>query len=182
MNAAGDTLTVQGDRSVAGFESSLKSVSRMEELRARIAGGEQGLEADLFLAELALGKIGYEEAKEKAKSFGKLSGAQKKELAQLMLDAEVKHLIGGVGRDEEKMMKAGKRLEEILAAGKRPSSAVESSLWGFMLRYADKAGKVELYAKAVAFAKKRYADEPRAKAYLERLDARLKELQAGPDA
>ncbi|MBC8327913.1 MAG: hypothetical protein ISR76_07480 [Planctomycetes bacterium] len=182
MDAEGTTLTVQGDRSVEGFDSTLVQVSRMEDLRKRMAGGEKGLGADLFLAELALGKVSWEEAQEKAKGFSKLTGAQKKELGQLMLDTEIKHIVAGVGRDDEKLIQAGKRIEEILASGMTPSPAVQATLWGFVLRYADKIGDAELYAKAVEFTKKRYADEPRAKSYLERLDARLKELQAGPDA
>jgi hypothetical protein len=182
LDAEGNTITEQGDRSVEAFEATLVPVLELRSLSARVEAGEKGLEADLFLAELALGKIGFEEAREKAKGFTKLTGEQKKRLGQLMLDAEIGHLIAGVGRDNEAVLAAGKRIEELLATGKRPSPAVESQLWSFLLRYADQKEDAALYGKAVDFMKKRYGDEPRAKAYLERLETRLKELQAGPDA
>lgn len=179
MDADGNTLTTQGDRSVKGFEATLVKVQHLLDLRQRVAGGDKAAAADLFLAELAMGAIGWEEANEKAKGFKDLSAAQKKELGQLLLDAEIKHLIADAGRDAEKIQKVGQRFVEMLAAGSIPSPAERGSFWSFLTSWASNNGDPATFEKALNGLKEVYADEPRAQSYLERLSKQLEEMKAG---
>jgi len=183
MDADGNTLMKQGARSVAAFERSLYYMPRKTKLEAKVAAGEKGHEVDLFIARFALGEIGWEEASEQLKGFKKLTPAQKKELAPMLVDGEINHLVRSAGRDPEKVKKAGLRIEELLAGGARPSADVASFMWSFLLRYADQESKAGLYEKALAKVRKRYegSDSERIQEYLKGLEARLAELKAGAD-
>ncbi|RMH04851.1 MAG: hypothetical protein D6702_02080 [Planctomycetota bacterium] len=178
MDADGNTLAVQSERTVAGFERTLAELTRLLDLEKRVAAGEKGLENGLFLARFRLGRISYAEAREQAGRLKDLTAEQKRELAALLLDGEVQEIISGAGRDPEKIAAAGRRLKELLAEGRMPSEKIRPMMWSFLLRYADQEGDADLYARALAWYQEQYGDEPRAESFLKRLQERLKELRA----
>ena len=96
-----------------------------------------------------------------------------------MVDAEILHLFTEAGRDQEKLAAARTRMAEMLRAGKMPGTRAESRFWSSIMQYADENGDAELFEKAVNWAKAKYADEPRAKTYLENLEKKLAELKEG---
>jgi hypothetical protein len=56
MDAEGNVLAKQGERSVEGFRKTHKAVANFQDLQARIKKGEKGLEFALFVAEWDLSR------------------------------------------------------------------------------------------------------------------------------
>ncbi|MBL7008826.1 MAG: hypothetical protein ISR76_07490 [Planctomycetes bacterium] len=178
MDAEGNTLAEPAGREVKDFEATLKQLAELEDLRARIAKGEKGLEAKLFLAELEMGKYGFEEAKEKAKQFPKLTAEQKKRVAKLLLNAEVNDLLGKI-TSEEAMLETAVRMKELLDEGRIPDGEAGDGFWSILMDWADRNSDAGVFEKALAALKAKYGEEEGAKAYFDRQEARLKEMKEG---
>ena len=178
MDAEGNVLAKQGERSVAGFEKTLAALTEVTDLKARIAAGKKGLECSLFLAEWRLGAMDWVTTQARAQALQDLSKEQKAEVAQVLLDAEVLHLASNV-REPPQFEAAAKRFLEILEAGKTmPSAWSEKQFWHLLLRKADMAPPdAELYEKALAALERIHKDEEHMKQALEKYRARLAELK-----
>lgn len=178
LDADGKKLTEPNGRDVATFASTGKSLGELAELKRRIEKGEKGLDGKLLAAELSLGSVDFPTAKARLAKIKKLDDATQATIAKLMIDAEIMHLVSDAGRDQEKMKAAGARMAEMLKAGKVPGPRAEATFWSGIMRYADQTGDAALFEKAYNWAKNKYADEPRAKSYLENLAKRLDEMKA----
>jgi hypothetical protein len=177
MDADGKKLTEPGGRDVASFASTAKALSELSELKARIEKGEKGLDGKLLATELALGSVDYPAAKERLAKIKKLDDATKAKIVKLMVDAEVTHLFASAGRDPEKVAAAQERLVAMLKEGKIPTGRSTSQFWNAVMQWAETHKDVAIFERAVNAAKAQYADEPRAKAFLENLDKKLAEMK-----
>lgn len=182
LDADGKKLTEPGGRDVASFAATGKSLAELSDLKTRIEKGEKGLEGKLLAAELALGSVDYPAAKERLAKIKKLDKATKAKIAKLMIDAEVTHLFASVGRDREKAMAAGERCVAMLKEGRVPEGRAAGQFWNGVMQWADSKQDAEIFEKAVNWAKAQYADEPRAKSYLENLDKKLAEMKEAAKA
>jgi hypothetical protein len=180
LDAEGNVLTVQRDRSVAAFDKTLAALTASDDLRQRIAKGAKGLEFDLFIAEWTLGKFDFETVKERAGSFKNLKPAQKEQLAQIVLDAEVLQLIAGA-RSETGFNAAAKRFRAILDAGKRmPSADVETDFWSVLMSQAEKDPvDAALYERGLKEMERIFGQDPKRATMLNRMRTRLEELRKG---
>jgi len=176
MDAEGEILAVQGDRSVDGFRNTYNSVQAYADLQARVAAGEKGLGVEMMVAEWDLGKLKWEDAKKRADGFDKLTAKQKKVVGQIVLDAEVVERAKST-RDEEKAKAVYARFKELADKGYMPGEKAEGAFWRTILNGADQAEDVKLYGAAVAWMTKTYGDNPRAKDYLQGLADRLAEME-----
>ena len=180
LDADGKKLTEPNGRDVAAFAATGKSLADLAELKRRIEKGEKGLDGKLLVAELTLGSIDFPTAKARlAKIKAKtLDGSTQEKIAELMVDAEILHVFAEAGRDAEKQKAARARMAEMLKAGQMPGPRAESRFWSSIMQYADDNGDAALFEKAYNWAKNKYADEPRAKNYLENLANKLEEMKA----
>ena len=179
LDADGKKLSEPPGRDVATFASTATALGKVSDLKARVAKGEKGLEGKLLAAELELGTVDFPNAKARLAKIKKLDDETKAKITKLMVDAEILHLFTEAGRDQEKLAAARTRMAEMLRAGKMPGTRAESRFWSSIMQYADENGDAELFEKAVNWAKAKYADEPRAKTYLENLEKKLAELKEG---
>lgn len=177
MDASGNVIANQGDRSVKGFRETHAAVKSFQDLQARVAKGEKGLEFELFVAEWNLGTLDFDKAKARVEGMSKLSEEQRKQAKQIVQDAEVIQVSSGV-RDETAADAAGKRFHEMFAAGYRPGPRAEARFWGMLANWADKNEKVDSLEQAVAWMSKTYADNERMAERLKTLNARVAELKS----
>lgn len=181
MDASGNVIAKQGDRSVAGFEKTLGLLTDVAKLRAEIDGGRKDLGLKLLVAEWRLGGMDLEATKKRAEALPKRGAKEQEELDQLLFDAEILAVAGSTG-DAEKFEAAAAHFKKVLADGKRmPSEWAERPFWSLLLRKADmEPPDPELYAQAVAAMKRIHGKNPDMAAYLEKIQARLAELQKQP--
>lgn len=174
LDAEGNILAQQGDRSVAGFEATLASLQRWRDLKQRADKGDKGVEVDLLLVELQLGKVKFADGKARAARIPMLTGEQKAQLDQLLLDAEVGELLEA---DDEGAAKT--RLAEIAASGRQPSKEHRTGFWYALSQHAEAQKDLALFEKAYEGLKAELADEPRAAKFLEDLGKKLEEMKKG---
>lgn len=177
MDAKGNVIANQGDRSVKGFRETHAAVKSFQDLQARIAKGEKGLEFDLFVAEWNLGTLDFDKAKARVEGMSKLSEEQRKQAKQIVQDAEVLQL-SGTARDDATADTVGQRFHEMLEAGYRPGPRAEARFWGMLARWADKNEKIGSLEQAVVWMEKFYADQPRMEEYVKKMRARVDELKS----
>ncbi len=187
MDAEGNIIHKQGARSVEAFTASMHALPKLADLEERIAAGEKGLDYEYLLAKWDLGQASYEDVVKACDTIEGLNDKQKATLAAMRIDAEVDHLSKSMRvRDEEErnaaVKKAGPRFKEILKSGHELSEMRQNVVWNGLMTYAELENDAELFAKAVDFFKKLYADEPRAARYLESLDGRLEALREAASA
>ncbi|TAH38219.1 MAG: hypothetical protein EYC70_06245 [Planctomycetota bacterium] len=141
LDAEGSILAQQEDRAVTGFETTLENVKTYLDLKTRQAKGEKGLELPLFMAELKLGLMSYQDAKSKAETFQKLSEAEKAQIAEALFDLEVRQLMDAFNPRSEEGKAAAAKLVEYAQAGKQPSPALRLNYWGLLSYIATEVNK-----------------------------------------
>lgn len=187
MDAEGNVIHKQGARSVEGFNAALVALPKLADLEKRVAAGEKGLEFELLSAKWDLGQASYEDVVAVSKTAKGLDDKQKATLASMLVNSEVDHLAKGFrNRDQEQreaaVRKAAPRFKEILKSGAELDENRQGTIWNGLMMYAEMEGDADLFAKAVDYFKKMYADEPRAARYLESLDSRLEEMRKAGSA
>lgn len=186
MDAEGNVIHQQRERSVSGFRSAAAALPVVDDLEKRIAAGEKGLEYEYLMARWGLGRVEYEEIKEVAAKLEDLTDEQEAKLAAVLIDAEVDHLIGTTRvRDKEEREEATRaaapRLIEIVGSDHPLSESREGMVWSVLMGHAESEGDVELFTSAAAWYRKKYADDPRAARFLGSLDERLEKLKEKGD-
>ncbi len=176
MDADGEVLAVQGDRTVEGFRKTYADIAAYRDLKKRVAAGEEGLGVELMVAEWNLGKLTWADAKKQADAMPKLSPKEQKRVAQIVLDAEVLERSRDM-RDKEKAKDVYARFKTLVSEGYIPGPKAERSFWGSLLMGADQANDLEIYRKCVDKQVQMWGDEPRAEKYLKGLKDRLAEME-----
>lgn len=182
MDAKGNVIHQQRERSVAGFRAAAAALPVIADLKKRIEAGEKGLDYEYLMARWDLGQVEYEEIKKVAAGLKKLTKEQRAKLAVVLVDAEVDYLGNSTRvRDQEAReaatRAAGPRLKEIMKSGHKLDENRTGMCWSVLMSYAELESDVELFAEGVAWYKKQYADEPRAARFLKSLDERLAEMK-----
>src|SRR5262245_20413819 len=95
MDAEGNVLTVQGERSVKAFTQTLESLKAWQAAKAKAEGGDKGAKKDLFFAELDLGKLKVGEARAQLKALA-LSKAEVARAEEQIHGLEVKEIAEGI--------------------------------------------------------------------------------------
>lgn len=120
MDDDGTIITVQDDRTVAGFDKTFKEkVQRFLELRAKAQSGDPGAQIDFALLEGDLGRIKFDEVQKRLEGK-KLSDAQKQVLGEVELGAMI--AAAADATDEGAFRDAAKRLADGFAAGRVPAT------------------------------------------------------------
>ena len=167
-----------GPRTPSGFEDSLEEVEEFLELVAEAEGGDAKAAAEVLIRQLRLEWFELEEARKRVEALEKVSSKQKKELAQLLVDTEVRTLAADAGKDDVKRRAAGERFAAMWLEEKSlPSSEAQLyPFWFIMADYAEHAGDKSLFKKIVREAEDTLKHSKYDKV-LEKLEQRLKDFK-----
>ncbi len=155
MDAEGNVLT-KPSRSVEAFREThaqTKSLMALRDKKGRTAEEEK----ELFLAELELDLIPAEEIQQRADAVKGLGEADKKLVAQKLVDAEVGDILRSAR--EVGMEETQQKLVAIARAGRVPSAAMAGTFWQQVLRAASADKDAKLAQQAYDALMERYADE-----------------------
>ncbi|GAB4139064.1 MAG: hypothetical protein Fur0037_05110 [Planctomycetota bacterium] len=133
MDAEGNVLLKQGERSVAGFENSFSALSRRAALAEKAAKGDAKAEKELFLVDLDLGTLSAEQIEQRAKKLT-LTKEEKQRVDQALTDAEVSALLRNSRRAGAEETAA--KIAQMARDGRRPSKSMTYSFWSMALRHA----------------------------------------------
>lgn len=158
MDADGNVLIKQGDRSVAGFQKTLDQLSERAELAKKAKAGDAKAEKQLFLVDLGLGTLSAEEIQAKAKKLT-LSKEEQRQVDAALTDVEV----SGIAAKSRQLGpdKANEQVAEIAKSGRRPSQAQAYRFWTMTLQYAAKEKDAKLGEQAYAELEKVIGDDKR---------------------
>lgn len=176
MDADGTVLGEPNGRDVAAFEATLESMMVVKNIEKRIAKGEKGLENELFMAQLRLGVIDFEEAKATFASLKKLSDEQTQEIKGLLLNLEVMSILDSVDSDDAAAA-AGEKFKDMAEEGRIPTGDALGSYWSLIMTYAKGESDADLFEKALKALEEKYGKEESAKSFFEQQAEVLKEMR-----
>jgi hypothetical protein len=179
LDASGKKLADQNVRSVEGFRKTATSLTAMTNLRARIAKGEKGLGPELLIAELNLGQVEFADAKKRFASFKKMKPAVKKQIAALLVDAEVDSLFKSAGSDREKFEALGEVFAKMVKDGRVPTGNSATMFWSSVMGYAEGKADAGLYEKAYNFLYQKYGSDERYADHFKDLAKKLAAMKKG---
>lgn len=176
LDAEGNVLATQGDRSVAGFRKTQAAIGAYDALSKKLAAGDKAVAADLLLAGIDLGKVKFEEAKATAGGLGKLNAETQKKVDVALLNLEVADAMSTV-RSQEAAIEAGKKFATMLDAGRVPEGNAARNFFMMILQAKEAEKDAAGYEKALNSLKKAFGDDQRMKRAIEQADAKLKQLK-----
>ena len=175
MDAEGNIVGQPQARSVKGFEETLAAIGTLDDLNKRIEAGEEGLDADLLLAEHTLGKVKGDAFKTRAEALEKTTDAQKKRIGEILVDEEIIAAVMGGRRGP--LDPLAEKLMGMLEAGKTPTGKqAKSALWSTLGRVAMQKRDPELAQKAADGMADAYKGEKAAASYVKGFHERATKL------
>lgn len=180
MDAEGNVVGAPEGRSVESFEKAVGKVQAMIALRKKAAGGDKAAGFDLLLAEMEMGTAQDDEVEERLQALGELSRDQQAKLSPFLANREVRSALKGLTQqDKEGQLKAGATFAGMKKAGRIPTGDQETmTFYGLIMDYAESRSDPALFEDALAPMRKMLAGNPRAKAFLDAREAKLKEIRA----
>ncbi|MFO1077188.1 MAG: thioredoxin family protein [Planctomycetota bacterium] len=178
LDADGNVLTRQSERSVASFHRTLAKCEAYLALDKRSRAGEPGLATDLLIAHIAMGGLTLADAKERAAAAGKLDDAHAARLADALLSLEVTEAFAAV-RSRDDAVEVGKRFQKMWDEGRVPTGDAASLFFSLVMEAAAKAKDAAAYERALGQYEKVAPQGRNRERVLERLRARLEELKKG---
>lgn len=176
IDGEGKKLGEPGARSVEAFRTTQGTIAEVLSLREKVAKGDKKLASQLLIAELKMGMVDFPEAKKRMAELKKLSDADKATLAGLLIDAEVAFEMAKVD-SREAMTKFQEKMVAFWKEGKIPTGKAAGDYWQAVMSWADQNKNIKAFEAGVAYMKKQWGSEPRAKSYLETLDKKLAEMK-----
>lgn len=178
MNAEGDVIAQQRDRSVAGFTKTLTALTTLASLEKKAAAGDRDAAVELFIAQLDLGKHKVADAKARLKELGELSPEQRARVNEPLTNLEVQELMSSArSADAQKAVR-----EQLLAMrkeGRVPTGMYATSFWSQLLMKAEADKDIPLAEDAATHLKELMKSRPGAERMLKQLDERLAKLKGG---
>ena len=139
MDAGGDVLTTQGDRSIEGFDKTLGALTDMMKLEKMAKAGDKSAATPLFIAKLKLARYNFEEAKAKRKKLPSESKSQRKKIDKLFIGLEADEIIQSINRrDPDSAEAATDKLLAMHKAGRIPEGRAAGTFWVRILGRAEK--------------------------------------------
>ena len=131
MDAEGNVLSPQRQRSVAGFTRTLGLVENYVALKTRAEGGDETVANELFLVELDLDKLDYDTARTRYAGLKDLSDAQ-----TARIDGELKEMeMQGLLARAQNLMNTGSWLEASTAYETITKNLPDNAMAWFNLGY-----------------------------------------------
>ena len=163
-----------GPRTPKGFEDSLDEAQEFRDLIQKAEAGDAKAATEAFIRQLRLEWFGFEEAEERAATLQKVSSKQKKKIAQLLVDTEVRSSATAAGRDEVKRREAGEHFLAMWKDKRLPADEAQIySFWSMMADFAEHSRDKKLFKKIVAEFKDAIPGDSRYRMALKSLEERL---------
>lgn len=179
LDAEGNVLTQQRARTVEGFEETLASLRRLDDLRGKADGGDKAAATELLIAETEMGRHSLEEARARFQKLGVTDKAATARFESVLLDREVEGVAANV-RSKDSAIAAGKQFLAMEGEGRIPTgdNAVRT-FWQMILTCAEAEKDAGLYEKCLGKLRPIYEKLPNGQKALDRMEATLKELRSG---
>lgn len=171
MDHEGEVLHKQGGRTVEAFQDSLAALKTLEEYAGK---DDPTANTKTFIARLKLGKLGFEEAKEKLAKLPDLTPAQKKTVDNQMIMLEVQSVREKHGRDAAA---AGEHFAKMAKEGRIPKGFDAVYFWQPVMQWAEKQKDAELYEKAMNGAMEALDHNERYQRYYDQWKKTLEDLK-----
>jgi hypothetical protein len=164
-----------GPRTPQGFEDTLERVQVFQDLTAKAEAGDAQAATELLILQLQLEWFEFEEAQMRAEALEEVSKEQGQEIAQLLVDTEVRSLAMAAGRDEVKRREAGEHFLAMWQDERIPATDAQLySFWSLMADYAEGERDKKLFKKIVGECDDSLGRNQRYKRALKQLEERLK--------
>jgi len=173
MNAAGNVRYVVRGEKLSDFQNGLQELGELEALRKRVDAGDRHAKYPFLKKQLELQHLDFPAAKKAMKKLPRLSKAQNRELAPLLLRAEVHHIVSRAGKSQKARAKAGEKFFRMHKAGRVPIQDGLLPFWLHILDYAEMAKKAVIYEEALDTLKQEFPELP----WMEQ-ERTLRELQS----
>jgi len=146
LDADGNVLAQQGERTVAGFERTAALLQGLEATRKKADAGDASAKVDLLLAEMKLGGV-----KTRDQASSRLVGlqpdaGQKKELDSFFTEWEVEELMA----ERPPVDEVAQKFAAMWREGRVPEGRNARYFWNTLLTWADKKGDAEILETALA--------------------------------
>lgn len=180
LDADGNVTAKQGDRTVAGFQTTLAALTAIADLQKKATAGDKVAAADLLLAEMALGRLDLTAAKERADkvaALGTLDAERQQQLTSALIGLEVEAMLAGA-RTPEAAAELGKKCLAMLQAGRVPTGRSARTFYLHAMSAAQKVGDVKSYEAALTVMEKLLAGQKGADVALKRYRETLERLKS----
>lgn len=183
MDAEGEVLAVhKGARTVEGFQATAASAQRYLDLKA-VADKTPEQKLELFLAELDLGKLDLQQARQRKAELSGLTPEQETRVGQALTDLEVMDALEKArpqSREEATRIKAelGAKFQAMFAEGRRPSSdQAAEAFYGLILEHAEQQKDAASFEAALNAMRERFGKYPGADKFFKQAEERLARLR-----
>ncbi len=178
MDADGNVLAKQGDRSVDGFAKTYKTLKDFLTLEQKASKGDKAAGVDALIAGLELGRYDADKAKELLGTLGKVPADKQKAIDGLLVNLEVDGVIAGV-RSKDQAVEAGKGFLEMEKAGRVPTGRSARAFYSVILEVYEADKDAKAYEATLGVLKKLVEGERNADRILKRYQDTLEKLKKG---
>ncbi len=178
MDAEGNVLTKQGERSVDGFERTANALGQLKRYEAKAAKGNVKAKKFVFLAKLDLGMLKLDEAKTGLDDVKGLSAKETKHAKQAITNMEAGEIFKKYRRDRMKQAELFLAMKE---KGQVPTGFAARYFWSGIMSHAQAAKDAGLYKEALLAMKKALNNDKRYQAIFDRWDTILNALETGKE-
>lgn len=180
LDAEGKILAKQGERTVAGFERTLKNLQALDALAAKAAAGDVDAQADLLIAKCELGAFATKADADKAiAAAGKLDEKKARVLQGHLTQLEINELVAA-SRKPGSNVDLGATFAGWLAQGKVPAGDT-MSFYSAILTHAEKQRDAALFKKALEGYMSGRGSDPRFKVVADMNRSRLGRIERFQD-
>lgn len=177
MNAKGEVLSEQSDRTVAGLEKSRHALSTLAKLDTPDRAKDKSVAAAIFIARLELGRFGLRDAKARRRSLD-LDEPQTRVYSQEIVNLTVSAHYAEALRDRD-YTSLGPKFEAMMKAGQIPTGTYSRNFWSRIMQHAQHERGAKLYEASYREYKKLLGDGESYRRIFARYDAVLEALKNG---
>ncbi len=181
LDAKGEILSGQRDRSVQGFSTSHAALKTLAKLESEGKVNDPIVAKHLFMARLQLGKFKFEEAKAKAAELKGCSDEEQANIDACLLSLEIRAMTKRARAEKGKhLAEVAQHFLAMQKAGRTPQDKMLAySFWNTIMSHARKEKDADMFADAIAQLKKAMGDDPKNQRMYDHYDKQLKELREG---
>jgi len=176
LDAEGNVIAKQGDRSVEGFEKTLATITDFRALEKKAKAGDRAAGIDAVIAGMELGAYDADQAKEKLAKLGPIPKDKQAKIDGMLVNFEVDAMMAKV-RTQQQAEEAGRKFAEMEKEGRVPTGRTAWNFYAVMLAAHEAAGDAEAYEKALGVFKSLVEGQPNAARMTKRFEDTLEKLK-----
>jgi hypothetical protein len=178
MDAEGNVIAKQGDRTVAGFQKTLDALATVAKLEAKEKAGDASVAADLLLARLQTGSVDITAAKQKRATLDKTDAAKLKVIDQMLTNVEFATISRAPMQSKEDSEARSRTFAEMYKAGRIPDGQMTINFCNAVAAYAAGQKDVALLEQVLGTMRQAAGDKSPYKTLVERHEKALEKLKA----